>query len=102
MAPMSYGISLKGGLMYDERKKEILKLLAARGYMTVEELAQHLYISEPTIRRNLHNLAKEGVIKRINGGASYIGRDSYEWPFDMRMRSCRRIRRRCAIRRGSR
>lgn len=50
--------------MYDERKKEILKLLAARGYMTVEELAQHLYISEPTIRRDLHNLAKEGVIKR--------------------------------------
>ena len=86
MAPMSYGISLKGGLMYDERKKEILKLLAARGYMTVEELAQHLYISEPTIRRDLHNLAKEGVIKRIHGGASYIGRDSYEWPFDMRTR----------------
>ena len=38
--------------MYDERKKEILKLLSTRGYMTVEELAQHLYISEPTVPRD--------------------------------------------------
>ena len=72
--------------MYDERKKEILRLLSTRGYMTVEELAQHLYISEPTIRRDLRNLDREGVIKRIHGGASYIGRDTYEWPFDMRTR----------------
>lgn len=72
--------------MDTERKNEILKLLSQRGYMTVEDLAQQLYVSGPTIRRDLALLQKEGSVKRIHGGASYIRRDSYEWPFDMRTR----------------
>ena len=72
--------------MHGERKEKILRLLAGRGYMTVEELAGQLYVSEPTVRRDLVSLAKEGAVRRIHGGASYIGRDTYEWPFDMRTR----------------
>ena len=72
--------------MQEDRKGEIIKLLSTRGYMTVEELAEQLYVSGPTIRRCLQVLAEEGRIKRIHGGASYIGRDSYEWTLDMRSR----------------
>ena len=72
--------------MQEDRKSEIIKLLSTRGYMTVEELAEQLYVSGPTVRRCLQTLAEEGRIKRIHGGASYIGRDSYEWTLDMRSR----------------
>lgn len=72
--------------MQEDRKGEIIKLLSTRGYMTVEELAEQLYVSGPTVRRCLQTLAEEGRIKRIHGGASYIGRDSYEWTLDMRSR----------------
>ena len=75
-----------GENMQEDRKGEIIKLLSTRGYMTVEELAEQLYVSGPTVRRCLQVLADEGRIKRIHGGASYIGRDSYEWTLDMRSR----------------
>ena len=75
-----------GENMQEDRKGEIIKLLSTRGYMTVEELAEQLYVSGPTVRRCLQTLAEEGRIKRIHGGASYIGRDSYEWTLDMRSR----------------
>lgn len=75
-----------GENMQEDRKSEIIKLLSTRGYMTVEELAEQLYVSGPTVRRCLQTLAEEGRIKRIHGGASYIGRDSYEWTLDMRSR----------------
>lgn len=72
--------------MQEDRKSEIIKLLSTRGYMTVEELSELLYVSGPTVRRCLQSLAEEGRIKRVHGGASYIGRDSYEWTLDMRSR----------------
>ena len=75
-----------GENMQEDRKSEIIRLLSTRGYMTVEELAEQLYVSGPTVRRCLQTLAEEGRIKRIHGGASYIGRDSYEWTLDMRSR----------------
>ena len=75
-----------GENMQEDRKSEIIKLLSTRGYMTVEELSELLYVSGPTVRRCLQSLAEEGRIKRVHGGASYIGRDSYEWTLDMRSR----------------
>ena len=53
--------------MQEDRKGEIIKLLSTRGYMTVEELAEQLYVSGPTVRRCLQTLAEEGRIKRIHG-----------------------------------
>lgn len=69
-----------------DRRKKILALLNERSYMTVEELAQQIYVSVPTIRRDLKSLAEEGIIKRVHGGASHVSRDSFEWPFELRNR----------------
>ena len=69
-----------------ERKQQILVLLSAEGYMTVEDLAERVYVSVPTIRRDLAALAEEGSIRRVHGGASHVSRESYEWPFDLRDR----------------
>ena len=42
----------------DERRKQILELLNEKGYISVEELSQKLYVSLPTIRRDLTLLEK--------------------------------------------
>lgn len=69
-----------------ERRDQILALLENHGYMTVEQLAENIYVSVPTIRRDLNALAKEGSVRRVHGGASHINTEYLEWPFDQRNR----------------
>lgn len=69
-----------------ERRNQILALLEIHGYMTVEQLAENIYVSVPTVRRDLNVLAKEGMIRRVHGGASHINAEYLEWPFEQRNR----------------
>ena len=55
--------------MSDERDKAILKLLLKEKQVTVKELAAQLYISEPSVRRDLARLEKQHLVKRVHGGA---------------------------------
>ncbi len=55
--------------MNTERKNQILKILLKKKKVTVSELAQELYISEPSIRRDLSELEREKLIRRVHGGA---------------------------------
>ncbi|HEX7063551.1 MAG TPA: DeoR/GlpR family DNA-binding transcription regulator [Bacillales bacterium] len=52
-----------------QRKAEILDRLMAKGNVTVNQLAEDLGVSEPTIRRDLEDLEEEGKLKRTYGGA---------------------------------
>lgn len=70
----------------EERRKQILDLVGCIGYLSVSELARKLYVSEPTVRRDLVFLEQEGSIKRTHGGASFIANGSFVWPFDLRRR----------------
>lgn len=69
-----------------ERRDQILALLETHGYMTVEQLAENIYVSVPTIRRDLNTLANEGMVRRVHGGASHINTEYLEWPFAQRNR----------------
>lgn len=60
----------------DERRKEILELLDEKGYVSVKDLSQRLYVSLPTIRRDLTLLEREGYVLRTHGGASLSISDS--------------------------
>lgn len=51
------------------RLKEIINILNKKGEITVKELAEHLFTSEMTIRRDLNDLEEEGMIRRTHGGA---------------------------------
>ena len=53
-----------------ERQKLILELLKEKKSMTVTDLAQKLYVSEATIRRDLTEMKSTGLIERSHGGAS--------------------------------
>ena len=67
-----------------ERRKQILNLLEKRHYMSVEELAKTLYVSLPTIRRDLNDLEAEGAVSRTHGGASYAMTGDFIIPFAAR------------------
>lgn len=55
--------------MSKEREKIILETLLKQKKVTVKELADILFISEPSVRRDLASLEKQNLIKRIHGGA---------------------------------
>lgn len=75
----------KGEIMIPEtRRQEILDLLKKNTYMSVSALANSIFVSEPTIRRDLAYLEKEGSVKRTRGGASYIHPTLARWPFVFR------------------
>lgn len=55
--------------MYNlERKQEILKLLEKNRSISVNKLAGLLFVSQPTVRRDLDELEKQGKVLRTHGG----------------------------------
>jgi DeoR/GlpR family transcriptional regulator of sugar metabolism len=52
-----------------QRKKLILERLAADGQVIAKDLAAELGTSEDTLRRDLRELAREGKLQRVHGGA---------------------------------
>lgn len=70
-----------------ERKNEILKILSARGYMSVTELSKLLYTSESSIRRDLAELEQETVVVRSYGGVELAKTNTRTVPFALRLHS---------------
>lgn len=62
----------------------VLELLQARGEITVAEMSARAAVSEMTVRRDLEALGREGVLKRVHGGAITAISRSYEPPFAVR------------------
>lgn len=56
-------------MLNDTRKEEILTILRKQGSATVRELAQKMYVSEATVRRDLIELQSLGLLRRSHGGA---------------------------------
>lgn len=55
--------------MSKEREKQILEILWKEKKVTVGQLARLLYVSEPSVRRDLQKLEGQNLIKRTHGGA---------------------------------
>ncbi|HWI50510.1 MAG TPA: DeoR family transcriptional regulator, partial [Rummeliibacillus sp.] len=66
---------------FEERKKSILEILDDEGKVKVSTVEKLLKVSGETIRRDLDRLEKEGLLKKVYGGAVKI-KDSIELPFD--------------------
>jgi DeoR/GlpR family transcriptional regulator of sugar metabolism len=52
-----------------ERKQLILESIGRDGRVVAAELSQRFNVSEDTIRRDLRELASEGLVHRVHGGA---------------------------------
>ncbi len=72
--------------MSKSRERAILELLLQQKQVSVKELAAALYISEPSVRRDLAQLEKSHLIKRVHGGAMLdeTGVSRLKIPFVMR------------------
>ena len=55
--------------MSKDREKQILEILLKQKNVSVRELAKILFISEPSVRRDLSSLERQNLIKRTHGGA---------------------------------
>ena len=71
----------------DERKQKIISILEQRRYASAEELAKQLFVSLPTIRRDLSALEKEGLLTRTHGGAAFNSSETYIAPFIQRTKT---------------
>lgn len=56
-------------MIVNERHNEILSLIKARRNVSVSELAALLFVSEATVRRDLVQMQRLGLIERTRGGA---------------------------------
>lgn len=56
-------------MLISERHNQIIYELQSNPHVTVKELAQKLNFSEPTIRRDLTELHRRGIITKCYGGA---------------------------------
>ena len=57
------------GMLTSQRRKLILERLKRDGQIIAKSLSVELELSEDTIRRDLRELAQEGLLQRVHGGA---------------------------------
>ena len=80
---MSNNEQKKRSMYQQERMDEIMKILQANSYVTVDYLAKKLMYSPSSIRRDLTLLEKQGRVKRSYGGAE-ITKSGKNTPFRFR------------------
>lgn len=56
-------------MLTSERKALILRVLGQEGRLVAKPFSQEMGVSEDTIRRDLRELAAEGLLQRVHGGA---------------------------------
>ena len=69
-----------------ERMKRVLELLETKEGVHVSELANSFSVSEVTIRQDLSELARQGLVARVRGGVRALQRGQSELAFDVRLR----------------
>jgi DeoR/GlpR family transcriptional regulator of sugar metabolism len=65
----------------EPRREQILKLLEKTGVLSVGELADRFALSVVTIRKDLDDLASEGLLQRTFGGAIFCNRSLFNSSF---------------------
>lgn len=67
-----------------ERHSRIVELVLEKGRIAIPDICEMFEVSEMTARRDLNELDRQGLLRRIHGGAiANLGR-SYEPPFQSR------------------
>ena len=56
-------------MLTTHRKQQILSLLKQNGQVVAKDISQSMGVSEDTIRRDLREMAQEGLLQRVHGGA---------------------------------
>ena len=62
-------------MLNEERKRIILDITNERKSITIIELMEILDASESTVRRDLSDMDKKGLLKKVHGGAISLNND---------------------------
>ena len=62
-------------MLTSERKRRILDSLRREGRLIAKTFAMEMGLSDDTIRRDLREMAREGLLARVHGGALPIQPD---------------------------
>jgi DeoR/GlpR family transcriptional regulator of sugar metabolism len=73
-------------LSQQERMQEVLRMLETRDAVRVTELSKAFAVSEVTVRSDLSQLARQGLVARVRGGVRALERGQSELGFDFRLR----------------
>ena len=66
--------------------QEVLRMLETRDAVHVTELSKMFAVSEVTVRSDLAQLARQGLVARVRGGVRPLERGQSELGFDFRLR----------------
>lgn len=67
-------------MLAGQRRTAILALVEESGAVRVGDLVDHLGVSDMTVRRDIEQLAREGLVERVHGGALAVGHASAHEP----------------------
>ena len=73
-------------LTQQERMQEVLRMLETRDSVHVAELSKAFAVSEVTVRSDLSELARQGLVARVRGGVRPLQRGQSELGFEFRLR----------------
>ena len=62
-------------MIVEERKKRLRDIIQKNQFVSLQELKQATQTSLSTVRRDLADLAAEGVVRRVHGGVELITPD---------------------------
>lgn len=70
--------------MKDEQIDRLIKIIEENGFATVKYISRTLYASESTVRRQLSELEKMGLVVRSYGGAE-LKKETVNTPIELRL-----------------
>lgn len=71
-------------MLTEERYEKILEIIEDRSYVSAAVLSKELFVSLPTIRRDLAELQRRGLILRSHGGAGKLNSEHTVIPLNIR------------------
>jgi DeoR/GlpR family transcriptional regulator of sugar metabolism len=73
-------------LSQQDRMQHVVQMLESRDSVPVAELSQLFSVSEVTVRSDLAQLTRQGLVTRVRGGVRALERGQAELAFDLRLR----------------
>lgn len=64
-----------------ERHSKIIDFITANAFASISDLSINIDCSESTIKRDLIELQRDGIIRRVHGGAMLVNTDTIDVPY---------------------
>ncbi|XVS61233.1 LacI family DNA-binding transcriptional regulator [Actinosynnema sp. CA-299493] len=66
------GAEVRGAMLPAARRQWLLEHLAGRGVVRITHIAQAMGVTPVTVRRDVNDLAAEGLVERVHGGVRLV------------------------------